>query len=60
MKRENNDQRIIMNYFVGYGKKTVWFTEFFLNEAKDMSSEAFRIYMEVLNRTKGFNVVVVK
>ena len=49
-----------MTYLVGYREKKVWFSELFLNAAKDMSSEAFREYMKIMNKTKGFEIIVIK
>ena len=59
-KQNKNELKIIMTYLVGYREKKVWFSELFLNAAKDMSSEAFREYMKIMNKTKGFEIIVIK
>ena len=60
IRRKENEATIHMDFFAAHRERKVWFTEMFLEDAKDMSSEAFRIYMEVLNNTKGYEIIIVK
>ena len=61
IKNKKLGNRIIkMTHFVDYQNRRVIFYEWFLKQIKDMNSAEFKIYMEVMNKTAGFEVITVK
>ena len=56
---QENEYRIELEWFVDYKEKKVTLSNLFLERAKDMTSEEFKKYMQILNDTKGFELIII-
>ena len=47
-----------MNYFVNHKERKVIFSEWFINKVKNISSEEYKTYLAVMQRAKGYEVII--
>lgn len=49
-----------IGYWIDFPNKRVYASECFINEAKNMASDAFKAYMYLINEVPDFKIVKVK
>lgn len=60
MKQVKKEFMQQLTHFVDYQNRKVIFSEWFMKRIKDLSSDEYRQYLEVMAKAKGFKVEVIR
>ena len=59
IKKQEPELFTQMTYFVDHKNRKITFSKWFMNKVKDMTSNEFVFYVEMMSRLKGYEIVVV-